>query len=151
MSNTYPTKTKTCVNSDAREGSAVKSKRSIVIWDMDISYRSTRLWWDSRLFAVMTSTWEQRSLVWVAFVSAAELCLENHCSVHNILLPYELWNVNSIKLVMLGILLLMKLGGHDYWKSDVIAFVDKFCSLEINQFWEFTVPSLIFSCINFRG
>ena len=37
---------------------------------------------DRRIYVVTTSTLEQRSLVLVAFVSAAELCPENHCNAH---------------------------------------------------------------------
>ena len=39
---------------------------------------------DRRIFVAMTSTLKQRSLVWVAFVSAAELCPENHCTGHRL-------------------------------------------------------------------
>ena len=33
------------------------------------------------IFEAIASTYVQRSLVWVAFASAAEICLENHCNI----------------------------------------------------------------------
>jgi hypothetical protein len=33
------------------------------------------------IFEAIASTYVQRCLVWVAFASAAEICLENHCNI----------------------------------------------------------------------
>ena len=62
----------------------VKSKRFILIWNRDFSQRSTRSWWRPYNFCRDDFNLGERVLVWIAFVSAAELCPENHKLYKNV-------------------------------------------------------------------